>query len=78
MLPTAKNGHVFHEYVPKHMKISNPDDSRRINRQFYGDLPPAEIVELIALSKSDSDLKKIVMVQTRITRSWMLLSVVKW
>jgi len=47
MLPTAKEEHVFHDYVPKDMKITNPDDSRRINRQLCGDLPLEECAELM-------------------------------
>lgn len=29
MLATAKDEHVFDYYVPKHMKITNPNSSRR-------------------------------------------------
>lgn len=39
MLPTVKDERVFHDYVRKHIKITNPDDFRRTKHQLYGDLP---------------------------------------
>ena len=58
MLPIAKDEHPYHDYVPKHMEIPNPDGSRHTNRQFYVDSPLEECVELMysLICEADADV----------------------
>jgi len=58
MLLTAKDGHVFHNYVSKYMKITNPDGSCCTNHRLYGDLPLEECVDLMynLICEADADV----------------------
>lgn len=58
MRPTAKHEHVFNDYVPKHMKITNPDGSRCTKDQLYGDLSLEQCVDLMynLICEADADV----------------------
>lgn len=57
VLPGSKEHHVWHDFVPKHMKMTK-DGKRLTDNQLYGDLPLEEFVELMhdLIIEGDFDL----------------------
>jgi hypothetical protein len=58
MFPGSKESHYFHDFVPKHMKITDEHGARLSNDELYGDLPLEECVELVyaLICESDAEL----------------------